>query len=212
MQVSRHFRQIIEPNLKAGKNLDWDFVFEQHCPIAFEVVYQWLYTGRVVDDDFLDQHSGCLCPSPPGIKTQPYSCTSIGLHWFRLYKLADRIQILALTKYALGKITDFEHQPVLGVVATAELFTPDAMDNRDNLRDFLVDCTVYSLRQPKRVDALYLQTLFDNIPEFGKAVLRQLVFLTSKDYKGPQGHPKDYGKYVGAREFYLDAKNSEDED
>ncbi len=77
----------------------------RHCPVVFEVVYQWLYRGRSLRAAELKELHDF---------NRLYEDTTVGssVFWLRLYKLADETLIVELKTHAYQELKNMHALPI----------------------------------------------------------------------------------------------------
>ena len=139
---------------------------------AFEVLYQYLYSGRV----FLPKFYTKLINSD--------------VLWLWTFKIAHGTVVQSLLNIAYDRIRELLNDKASYVPTKTfirELYDDEAPLN--SLRDFVVAHTAYWIHTDSRSDwARWTATMGESV-EFGGAVACQLAKLHSKRYEGSKVHP-----------------------
>ena len=156
-----------------------------HCPIAFEVLYQWLYAGKVfAPTDF--QNPGVLeLYYNPGPWHQMY--------WLRLFKIADETMMAPLKKAAYQHLTANCFGRVMGEMPDVgflkSIFDPEGPELV--LQQYLVQYAAYIMPSRCSKDAPVWQAAFKEVPEYAVLVLHQIAEWSDSINKKAIQHPLD---------------------
>ena len=183
LRASAHFERM-------DKN--WTtFTYNRHCPVAFEVIYQYLYSGRIVDDGYLDERTGCLCPGG--------CCTTRGTHWLQLYRLAEYTEMAVLRNHAFEQIKmrtlpEARAPPSNGLIK--ELYAPHGCEGTNLVKEYFIDWVAYQLSGTSSISSWLMHWYVDTAPEFAKEVLRRLIALSQPGHGEFTLHPSENPKYA----------------
>ncbi len=154
-----------------GKRLALDWA----CPIAFEVLYQYLYSGRV------------LLP--------PFYTDAIpdDVLWLRAFKLAHGTMFQSLLKLVYKRIRELLNGSASFV--PSPLFIEELHEDEQtpmvNLQTFVVAHTAYWIFNDSNSNWGDWEEIMEGGQWFGKAVACQLAKLHSDRYEGSKKHPTD---------------------
>ena len=151
---------------------------KDHCPMAFEVLYQYIYTGQTQPSVFYTKF---------GVKSDTL--------WLRTFRLADAIMIEDLKGIAYRCLREYLGSWVPTPPSQTfidELFShgfPEA-----GLQNYVVAHTAYWVNNEKmdsKVGWEDWHSLVEKNMAYGAAVAAQLTKVVSKSYTGNRCHPSE---------------------
>jgi BTB/POZ domain len=153
---------------------------ERHCPIAFEALYQWVYTGRKYKIEDVRDMKGF------GQLGDFYGTASFDdLYYLRHFELADESMTSELKRFAYERLTLDGYTAYSGWPGTElmnELFDTDCP--QPLLQEYFAAHAAYRiLERHVFKDSSRWQELFDAHPEYSRMVLvSQLQMANSQLY------------------------------
>ena len=149
------------------------------CPMAFEVIYQWLYSGEVLRAKFYTQDR---IPEDT--------------LWLRVFKMAQYQLVDDVQKVAYGRlrcIFQSQSRYVPSRLYIQELYSKD--NPQEFLQEFTVAHTAFWIRNSSRGDYREWEALFSRKKTFGNQVAIQLAKIHTNDYQGSRSHPSDDAEF-----------------
>ena len=177
--ISPYFKGALNPGFKTS--VDKTVKLEEECPMAFAVLYHFLYTSKVSDE------------------TTFYTEGKIpkDLHWLRTLKLADFTLVHPLLLIAYERVRQLFSSTGNRVPSIA--FIDELYDEVPlvNLQQYIVGHTVFWIRGLSDQDWKEWKAVLDRRPQFGVAVAVQFAKYHSDLYLGHKKHPiKDHALYA----------------
>ena len=180
----------------------------RHSPVAFEVVYQWLYSGqKLALSQLKDLHD---CDSHN--KDPEGGCS---LDWLRLYNLADETLITEIKIHAYQMlIKPYNCTGELLMAAStglvAELF--DDEWSQSTLQEYFAWVAAYVLFDRKaefvsNVDQKRWSDSWKDHPKYASMILDRIVTLSGDPDHAHLMHPANDQKFSIQAVFKLDGKN-----
>ena len=159
------------------------------CPMAFAVLYHFLYTGQVSED------------------TTFYTQNRIpeDLHWLRTLKLADFTFVHSLLLVAYERLRQMFSVNSSRIPSTA--FIDELYDDapQEKLQQYIVGHTVYWIRNRSSDDWKEWKAVLERKADFGVGVAVHFAKYHSNVYLGYKQHPmQDHALY--ADEIYPEPK------
>ena len=168
--VSLYFKGALNPGFQTTAK---DTVILEHqCPLAFAVLFNYVYTGIVYQDaSFFTQSS-----------------VQDDVLWLRTLKLAHITLIHPLLLISDLRIRRLFGDDVNKVPSTA--FVDELYDEtpQEDLQKYIVAHTCYWIINDPAKDWKEWKALFERQPEFGVAVAVRLAKTQSMQYKGHKNH------------------------
>ena len=163
----------------------------RHCPIAFEVVYQWLYSGRKLTAEEvaeLRHYSQRYEKSEDGLS----------LFWMRLFNLADETMIVELKVYAYENLLMFCGKSTADMMAASdslvkELFDPES--RQPILQEYFAWVAAYILYCSTAAMPKEWQDSWKDTPEYATLILNRIVALSANRKNAHTMHPADDPKF-----------------
>lgn len=171
--ASPYYSKRLEGNFSDSQQNEMQL--EDECPMAFHVLYQYLYSGQVLHANFFTQ-----------------SRIPDDVLWLRTYKLAHHTQIdsLLIKSYEnIRQVFRVDFRAVPSTMFISELY--DADDCQEELRLYIVAHAAFWIYNYIYGDWRDWDVLLELQPTFGTAVARQLNKIHTNDYEGCREHPTD---------------------
>jgi BTB/POZ domain len=169
-RASARFRAAFR-NFKEGKENEIEF--KHDCPMAFEVLYQYMYSGHVQSTEFYTQ-----------------STVPDDVHWFRTLKLADATMVSEVQRISyqrLRKVFNKRKRRVPSITFMNELYDDEAPQHK--IREFIVAHSAFCIQNDSKDNWQEWRTLMDEQTEFAAAVGVQLAKTLSSAFTGCKEHP-----------------------
>ena len=167
----------------------------RHCPFAFEILYQWLYSGRKIG-------IADLAESPDFARRYENDKTDHSLLWLRLLKLSDEVMISELKIYAYFQLTQLytgSGDPMSGASwsVIAEVFDEDAP--QPILQDYFASVAAFMLfcRLPSKKE--YWMATWKGHPQYASMILDRVAGLAEPGAN--KTHPSKDPKFSVERVF-----------
>jgi hypothetical protein len=191
-QASPYFdRALNGPFLESTSNT---LTLERLCPIAFEVLYQWLYSGKKLTIADFSKFGGMA----EYYETEAWD----QLFYLRLFVLGDETMVLELKIHAYERLVGSRHgffslsagcMPKTNFLA--ELFnteTPQVV-----LQDYLVAYAAWVIMSKRLKDPEVWWTAFSEVSVYGEMVLKKLTFMgeARRDGNSMMVHPSEDVKF-----------------
>jgi hypothetical protein len=152
---------------------------KRDCPIAFEVLYQWLYSGAVHHASFYTQ-----------------SRITDDVLWLRVYKLANASLVDKLQEVAYSRLRDMfnmRSKAVPSLQFIEELYEHEEKEAHEHIKDYTVAHTAFWIRQDNQGGWQEWKEVLEKKSRFGVAVAVHLAKLHSSDFDGCRSHPAGDG-------------------
>ena len=173
--TSKFFKEALRSCKGDNKN---KILLGDHCPLAFEVVYRYLYSGDIWDTKF----------KRGGLRTDCF--------WFRIFNIAHLTDLDDLTK---GVYTYIKHKifctwdTLPSQPFVHELYEHDC--KHYPLRQYIIAVYAYNMFHISRRDqnASSMNYLLRREPRFAREVLRQIILLGDPSctcWKDPKQNPR----------------------
>jgi hypothetical protein len=171
-QASLYFQRALTGKFKEAET--GSLQLQEDCPMAFEVLYQWLYSGKIMSAKFYTEDR-----------------IADDVLWLRVHKLADARMVDRLQDAAYERLQGIFHNqscivPSQGFVA--ELF--DGNDTLPHFKKYIVAHTAYWIYNDGQSGRWKEWEAILNCREgFGVAVAVQLTKISSTAFEGTRSHP-----------------------
>ena len=188
-QVSQYFDRALNGDFNTSAGT---IRLTRHCPVAFEAVYQWLYSGRkLVMTEFtelrdFDRH---------------YRDNQVGhsMIWLHLYKLADETMIPELKVYAYKSLIRLYSLGEGDMYAAAHELVAELFDSESPqpvLQDYFARHTAWLLYCRCISDAPFWEKTWQINSEFATMVLRHIVAMSIDRDNSDAMHPSKDPKFA----------------
>ena len=192
-QASDYFDRALNGDFKESAGT---LVLKHHCPIAFEAVYQWLYSGQKPEADRFESFEDI---------SKFYHDDDIWhqLFYLRLFSLADETMIVDLKIHAYDTLTKrfFPKGPSAMPETNflKELFETDTPLTL--LQEYLVDYAAWIISNRVAKDPGVWAAAFREVPLYGASVLQTITIHanTSLDVTKALQHPYQNPKFATGR-------------
>ena len=172
-KASPYFASRLSGNYEDGKHGEIDL--GDDCPLAFEVLYQFLYSGKVIKAKFYTQAQ-----------------IEDDVLWLRVYKLADKRMVERLQEIAYDKLKDiftYKQREVPSSRFVDELFSTDC-ESCDQLQCYLIAHTAFWMKAPNSGSWQTWHEILYTKPKYGVAVALQIAKVQSEyAIEGADVHP-----------------------
>ena len=168
-RASRYFQKCLKGSFFEANS---DHLDVEECSMAFEVLYQWIYSGRILKATFYTNDA-----------------LSEDVFWLRVFRLGDYRLVSHLQQYAYDKLRTMfnaDMRVVPGTELVNELFDDD--HPQELLERYLAGHTAFWINKGKGRYKDWEAVLLKK-PRFGAYVAIELAKLCSKDSLGSKGHP-----------------------
>lgn len=169
--ASPYYSRLLQGNFSESQQDE--MLLKNECSMAFEVLYQYLYSGQVLKAKFFTQ-----------------SRIPDDVLWLRTYKLSHHTQIDSLLHESYSNIRQILHDEgriVPSLTFISELYDDDIC--QEELRLYVVAHTAYWIHNNSKGDWREWEALMNHKPAFGLAVAIQLAKIHSSVYDGCREHP-----------------------
>jgi hypothetical protein len=155
------------------------------CPIAFEVLYQWLYSGAIHHASFYTR-----------------SRITDDVLWLRVYKLANASLVDKLQEVAYSRLRDMfnmRSKVVPSLQFIEELYQHEEKEVHEHVKDYIVAHTAFWIHEDNQGEWQEWKEVLEKKSRFGVAVAVHLAKLHSSDFDGCRSHPAgDWGEPISA--------------
>lgn len=152
-----------------------ELTLKDECPMAFEVLYQWLYSGKVLRAQFYTQGR-----------------VAEDVLWLRVYILADKRLIYELQKEAYEKLRGLfsaDERAVPSSRFVEELFCSETDQNHEYLQSYVIAHTAFWIHNDSHGDWQEWEAVLERRSNYSVRVAVQLAKIHSSSFDGCREHP-----------------------
>jgi hypothetical protein len=198
-QASEYFDRALNGNFKESEGV---FRLPHHRPEVFEVVYQWLYTGRqMVPGDILPEDYDVS-------NTLLNHNHKLIIFWIRVFKFADETMINEIKIFAyerLLKSCELVRYNCMPPAAEALALVWDRDSPQPILQRLLVGVSAWQIIEYKHIMLISWRGCFEAYPAYALMVLDRIAVISSKATDWMYEFPSNDVEFSAATVFRLPA-------